>query len=270
MLKRYGSGRDFNGYTESEFKRLKKADRIEIMVSWFNANYEDPVHRMPYNSREGGYQWIHGGPYDALEVLSEEFEGAADFVMIEQAVDEIQSDGQFEWAPQNDGDFEDFQPEESFRGYSRAELNALEQESRAQVIKTLDELQQLLRPVYATIEQSRITPGIGHNNPPEDSDLGSVIDNDDWLELSKAADGIRAEAASLSPKVSKIEESESVFKRIATTLAGWILDRVNAGIDNTVAVLIGIGIVKPEAVLVAINSVALAISKWLHSLAWPF
>ena len=43
------------------------------MESWFRSRYEDPAVRTPYESREGGYQYIWGGPYDALDELASEF-----------------------------------------------------------------------------------------------------------------------------------------------------------------------------------------------------
>ena len=32
--------------------------QLKLMREWFLANYEDPAHSLPYESREGGYIWI--------------------------------------------------------------------------------------------------------------------------------------------------------------------------------------------------------------------
>ena len=72
--------------------------RIDALVEWFVERFEDPAHRLPYESAEGGYQWIYGGPYDAREELGDKFPEEAEDV-IEAAVDEIESDGLTEWAP---------------------------------------------------------------------------------------------------------------------------------------------------------------------------
>jgi hypothetical protein len=49
-------------------------DIVNEMVRWFLNNYADPVDYLPYDSAEGGYMWeLADGPYDALEVMSEEF-----------------------------------------------------------------------------------------------------------------------------------------------------------------------------------------------------
>ena len=36
---------------------------------WVLARYENPVESCPYESAEGGFQFIWGGPYDLSEVL---------------------------------------------------------------------------------------------------------------------------------------------------------------------------------------------------------
>ncbi|MBU5423443.1 hypothetical protein KQI48_12280 [Cellulomonas hominis] len=49
---------------------------VDQMVEWFHENYMDPASGVPYNSREGGYLYVNGGPYDALQVLTERFPDA--------------------------------------------------------------------------------------------------------------------------------------------------------------------------------------------------
>ena len=51
----------------------ERQGRIDALVEWFHERYEDPAERLPYVSAEGGYQWIYGGPYDAREVLGDNF-----------------------------------------------------------------------------------------------------------------------------------------------------------------------------------------------------
>lgn len=46
------------------------------MIAWFTSNYEDPAQHVPYETREGGYQYYLGGPYDALDELSREYPDA--------------------------------------------------------------------------------------------------------------------------------------------------------------------------------------------------
>lgn len=70
-----------------EFKSKEK--RAELIHDWFFERYEDPANSTPYNSSEGGYLYIWGGPYDALEVLSEEFEPWLSIETLEEIADEL-------------------------------------------------------------------------------------------------------------------------------------------------------------------------------------
>ena len=38
-----------------------------IMVDWFFEHYNNPAQGVPHELREGGYQYVFGGPYDARE-----------------------------------------------------------------------------------------------------------------------------------------------------------------------------------------------------------
>lgn len=70
-------------------------DIVEEMIEWFFENYEDPAQGVYYDSGEGGYQYLSGGPYDADDVLSQQFESVPRY-LIDMAVERIQSAG-WEW-----------------------------------------------------------------------------------------------------------------------------------------------------------------------------
>jgi hypothetical protein len=73
----------------------KKNVTIGEMVSWFYDNYKDPAEGVPYDSSEGGYMYIAGGPYDPVEELYEQFPNA-DSQIVEEAARKIYSNG-VEW-----------------------------------------------------------------------------------------------------------------------------------------------------------------------------
>lgn len=83
---------------EDDETNEEKAERVEELVGWFHSKYEDPAYRLPYESREGGYQWIYGGPYDAREELQKQFPDEKGDV-IDTAVAEIEAEGLLDWAP---------------------------------------------------------------------------------------------------------------------------------------------------------------------------
>src|SRR5215831_15970840 len=71
---------------------LSDADRetqLETMRNWFYGHYTDPVENTPYESAEGGYIYIWGGPYDPEDVLQNEFSGDVPDEVIDELVDEL-------------------------------------------------------------------------------------------------------------------------------------------------------------------------------------
>lgn len=90
---------------------LAKADRetqLEVMRTWFFQNFEDPAERTPYESREGGYIWIWGGPHEAREEIEEEFQDVVPEDVIEELSGELNTMC-WEWAPtEKPGDYDEF------------------------------------------------------------------------------------------------------------------------------------------------------------------
>ncbi|WP_408952953.1 hypothetical protein [Lysobacter sp. Hz 25] len=74
-------------------------DQVAAIVQWFLARFCDPAQETPYMSSEGGYIWVHGGPYDAREQIEQRFEGLVSEEVIKRAVDLVEEDGNYEWAP---------------------------------------------------------------------------------------------------------------------------------------------------------------------------
>ncbi|WP_416048999.1 hypothetical protein [Cupriavidus basilensis] len=86
---------------------LSRELQITAMRHWFFENYEDPAERTPFESSEGGYIWIFGGPYDAREELQAEFGDVILDDVIEELVDELNRII-LDWAPrEKPGDYED-------------------------------------------------------------------------------------------------------------------------------------------------------------------
>jgi len=90
----------------SDFEKMSREEQIEMMRAWFLENYEDPVERTPYESREGGYIYIWGGPYNAHEELSV-FGGYVPDDVIEELADNLSMDCP-EWtSAEKPSDYED-------------------------------------------------------------------------------------------------------------------------------------------------------------------
>src|SRR4051812_17820835 len=88
-----------SGISRTQFRRMRKADKRELMLEWFHDNFEDPAENTSYSSEDGGYQWNFGGPHDATEELYEKFDGIASQALIEDVIAKVQQNGILEWAP---------------------------------------------------------------------------------------------------------------------------------------------------------------------------
>ncbi len=82
--------------TSGKIKKLPADQQIEMIRHWFDDRYTWP-NELPYDSGEGGYQWIWGGPYDAKDALENEFGGIASDDAIKALVSELE-DISYEWS----------------------------------------------------------------------------------------------------------------------------------------------------------------------------
>ncbi|QCQ21267.1 hypothetical protein [Desulfoglaeba alkanexedens] len=82
--------------------------QLDVMRTWFFQNFEDPAERTPYESAEGGYIWIWGGPYEAREELEDEFGGVVPDEVIEELSEELDAIC-WQWAPtETPGDYDEY------------------------------------------------------------------------------------------------------------------------------------------------------------------
>jgi len=89
--------------TVSNLQRAEHDTQIAVMRHWFYANYEDPVENTPYESAEGGYQYIWGGPYDPREELEGEFGGIVSDEVIEELAEKLSAITPY-WSGNSDAD----------------------------------------------------------------------------------------------------------------------------------------------------------------------
>lgn len=93
-------------YSDSDFNNMSPEEQVVNMRNWFFEYFEDPVERTPYESSEGGYIYIWGGPYIAHDELSV-FSGFVDDELIESLANELSRDCP-EWtSAERPSDYED-------------------------------------------------------------------------------------------------------------------------------------------------------------------
>ena len=88
-------------------RELSPEQQYEVMEEWFRKTFEDPVRRTPYESAEGGYIWIWGGPFDARDELESEFQDLVPKEIIDQLVGKLEEEC-LDWAPtEREGDYDE-------------------------------------------------------------------------------------------------------------------------------------------------------------------
>jgi hypothetical protein len=82
--------------TASKLRRANRKIQRQAMETWFYHKFERPD-TLPYESAEGGYQWIWGGPYDPRDELEGEFGGTVREKVIDELADELEEIS-YEWS----------------------------------------------------------------------------------------------------------------------------------------------------------------------------
>jgi hypothetical protein len=93
----YSFPKDDAGITDDLLAKSPPEIQKAVMKAWFFEHYEHPAESTPYDSEEGGYVYIWGGPYDALEELEEEFSGTVPDEVIEELASELTNTAR-EWS----------------------------------------------------------------------------------------------------------------------------------------------------------------------------
>lgn len=88
-------------YRDDVLAALPPALQREAMIAWFTERFCDPAEELPYNGREGGFQFIYGGPYDPVDELYDRFGDIIDDAVVQSAVDHLHREVGDEWAPRN-------------------------------------------------------------------------------------------------------------------------------------------------------------------------
>lgn len=102
-MMKYDNPEDGTMVPTEALSRASKVVQIKIMREWFFQHFEDPAESCPYDSSEDGYSYIWGGPYEAVEVLFEEFSASVSEDTIRELADELNLES-WEWSAQPGAD----------------------------------------------------------------------------------------------------------------------------------------------------------------------
>ena len=216
---------------------LTRGSLVKLLVGWFHYLYEDPANETPYNSREGGYLYVKGGPYNAEQELRDNFEDVVPEDALMAAVEEIQSDGLFEWAPSprhpasvdfyEDAIADDYPQDDMALFDKLSEIAASEPsigigsaEEKAARAVVLDQIYAL----KDALPKPASHGGIGHNHPPEEFELhGDALD-----ETAESIDAIELELASDDPSAEVVAKKAALLKKAV----GWVAGKIDTTVEE--------------------------------------
>lgn len=249
------------GVSRSQFRRMRKAEKREGMLQWFSQNYEDPAENTPYESAEGGYQYIWGGPYEARDELYVQFGGIVPEQLIEEVAQEIERHGSFHWVPvQKGGD-----PDE--RGSSDEDEPAsldiyldepspqygtsAEKDARRKALIALERLEKIIT--------KRQAIGIGHNQPPE------TLEGPDLPEVQKAVAELKLEFQQFNPTIAKIKQWAKPLRDVLVVAGKWAAKKADKAVDAAmVAIGTGVGGYALTQLFPPIHDAFNAVINWLE------
>lgn len=126
---------DYDSLISAEYLHQSAREfQKDVMREWFFQHYEDPAELLPHESSEGGYLYIWGGPYDAREVLLDEFYELVPEEVIDELVKELERQS-VDWSGKPSA--------EAFYDYSLSVISS-NTEFHATLLKDLDNIETLM------------------------------------------------------------------------------------------------------------------------------
>lgn len=265
--------------TDDQIRALSPEEQKEHLVAWFFSQFWDPAHETPYDGREGGYQYVHGGPYEAREELEEKFGGIVGESIIENAVEEIEADGTLEWAPSPAHPDQLLAAEEyyeSFRPHTLDEISAALRSGAKTIFDSpaaqaaAEELRQSANALIAAIDARKPEHGgMGHNGPALDDD-GNPLPDGFEHELREAATALSQQMEAATPNPQVVIEAATRLQR----LRAWLWPKVDLAAEEfakeigkrTATAAIVIGSIVLSSVVLGLDATIGAVLNWLQTI----
>lgn len=219
--------RDYWDRIEEDRERERRDNALEEMVDWFHENFEDPQNETPYDGETGEYQYVWGGPFDAADMIGSQFGDQYDQKWIDAAVEDVTSDGTYDWAPTSGGDFYEPPDDDADAEERPSEAQEGRAEISARIISRLDSLEATLASLAAA------PPNIGHNVPPDEVGL-PPYDDQSRRDLEEAARATREEVTEDAPDVDRLDTARSTFSKAGSAILKWIAKKLDLAVDEAI------------------------------------
>ncbi len=236
-------------------------EQTEAMKAWFDANFEDPANETPHDA-EDGYLYVWGGPYNALEELSDRFGGSVPDDVIEALASELSIQSS-DWAPtthrhevERDEDEDDPLPadlpptavkryralvvqqdrwmSEHFLPYANPDATRSEIQRRllaaSEAMRALDQL---------GFRYPDVPAGMGHNRPPEDrvssteeEEGGPHLNPAEAAQIAGDLDLAAAQTALPQPDVGLLRGVRDRLLTATKAVGIWIAKNLNLAVEE--------------------------------------
>jgi hypothetical protein len=188
------------------FSGMSLDDAVEIITAWFYENFENPVHRTPYESAEGGYQYIWGGPYETRDIIENVFADSASPEIIDAAISELENDSDV-WVPSSHRQ----QPPDDDELPEAPNVA----EAYAEMQKRVSALEEALA------HTPKGSPGIGHNKPPEPL-TPEPLNESDKNDLKEVLATLKAQPEQPTDQGKAAETAFVKFEILRNKLGAWL------------------------------------------------
>lgn len=190
-----------------DFSGMDLDDAVAAIREWFYENFEDPAESTPYESAEGGYQYIWGGPYDTRDIIENVFADTASEELIAAAIAELETDSDV-WVPstsRRQAPEEDEPPDEEL------DIKALHVQLQERVHSLEEALKRVPQP----------PAGMGHNRPPEPLEA-EPLDENDRKEIATALQTLKAQPVDPQDKGAVAQAALGQIESKRAKLGRWL------------------------------------------------
>ena len=192
-----------------DFSGLSLGRAVEQITDWFFANFEDPANSTPYESAEGGYLYIWGGPYDARDIIENVFADTASEELIAAAIEAVEREAHGGAPPERRT------PPPADELPAARDRAALQ----AEMLRRIAALERALDEASAS--------GIGHNHPPEPIDE-IALGPDDQQKIRRSLSVLKEQPP--APPEAAIPTLEAEARKLdgySKRVLGWLAERAD-------------------------------------------
>lgn len=239
-----------------DLEGLSVDDAVDAIREWFFVNFEDPAQRTPYESAEGGYIYIWGGPWDTSDIIDNMFSEYPENIR-EAAINEL---GHQDWTAASNRQIPPFEPDLEDLEQSHSVL-----QSNLATLK--DDLEKL---------EQNLPAGMGHNNPPEPIEA-LPLDDEDRKELRAAIQVLEAQPVvpesideakqAVGTLIAKEEKVQSWAKRLGIIFTEEFVKEFGKQSAQAVALALKVGLsMAVFKAFLGLSATAEAAKVWLNSI----